>query len=301
MTGNSDLRERLGAVFFALIMVTSMVAVGMAGGAAATQGDSYPDTEPGNLTVFVIDNSGTIQENFSVNTGDNEILRNGSSVFSGINSTLNNTAKVIEFAANNATSTNNTVVVGPGEYNVSSAAGVGTDIKIENSDVSRIYAHNQTSDPANRAELNTTDGSVKSLIEVSDGSLSSLEIGTTGSNAPSQAGGIFFNSSQAGNNVDALNVTDTADSFSLTFENNNVSVGSADGVVFNGQSTAPSVTVNSNTLTGVTSFVNITGVVDNATVSGSITGNGETGLNFTNSSEQQRKPDRRRSQSERPW
>ena len=73
MTGNSDLRERLGAVFFAFIMVTSMVAVGMAGfagSAAATQGDSYPDTEPGNLTVFVIDDSGTIQENFSVDTGD---------------------------------------------------------------------------------------------------------------------------------------------------------------------------------------------------------------------------------------
>ena len=288
MTGNSDLRERLGAVFFAFIMVTSMVAVGMAGfagSAAATQGDTYPDTEPGNLTVFVIDDSGTIQENFSVDTNNEKILRNGTDVFGGINSTLNNTAKVIEFAANNATSTNNTVVVGPGEYNVSSAAGVGTDIKVENSDVSRIYAHNQTSDAADRTELNTTDGSVTSLIELNDGSLSSLEIGATGSNAPSQAGGIFFNSSQAGSGVDALNVTNTADSFSLTFENNNVSVGSADGVVFNGQSTAPSVTVNSNTLTGVTSFVNVTGVVDNATVSGSITGIGsETGLNFTNSS-----------------
>jgi surface glycoprotein (TIGR04207 family) len=40
MTGNSDLRERLGAVFFALIMVTSMVAVGMAGFAGSAAADN---------------------------------------------------------------------------------------------------------------------------------------------------------------------------------------------------------------------------------------------------------------------
>ena len=39
MTGNSDLRERLGAVFFAFIMVTSMVAVGMAGFAGSAAAD----------------------------------------------------------------------------------------------------------------------------------------------------------------------------------------------------------------------------------------------------------------------
>ena len=45
MTGNSDLRERLGAVFFAFIMVTSMVAVGMAGFAGSAAADSPPDIE----------------------------------------------------------------------------------------------------------------------------------------------------------------------------------------------------------------------------------------------------------------
>lgn len=119
-----NLSQKGRAAFLSLIMITSVMATGVAftGSAAADAPPGSPTDSPGTLQVSVLNAStGTVNVTFGVNTTSETINKTNTTAsdvaVGSVNSDLDNTAKAIQFAVDNATAENTTVRVGPGTYN----------------------------------------------------------------------------------------------------------------------------------------------------------------------------------------
>ena len=122
MTGNR--RKQAQAVLFSLIMIVSMGgigAAGFAGSAAADAPQESPTDSPGNLQVSLLNGStGTVNATWGVNTTSGTInVTNGTETDTQVADITVDTdsAKAIQYAINNASAENDTVLVGSGTYN----------------------------------------------------------------------------------------------------------------------------------------------------------------------------------------
>jgi surface glycoprotein (TIGR04207 family) len=129
----SDIGEKARTIFLAVIMITSVMAAGVAftGSTAADAPPDSPATDPGNLQVSLLNESNDAKVTFGVNTTSKTINKTNATdsdvAVGSVNSDLDNTAKAIQFAIDNATTEYSTVRVGSGIYNSSSDILIDSD------------------------------------------------------------------------------------------------------------------------------------------------------------------------------
>lgn len=200
-TEHDDSPRRLFVVlFFALCLAAALA--GAMGTASAAQGDQYDPgtTEPDASTVWVLNGTGGVAENFTV-TADANITRNGTVVGS---TDSDNTADVLSFAIGNLTAANDTVVVGDGEYNLTDS-GTGAGL-------------NLAGDPdGNLSKINATDGAGAVIINSTDPGLDNLTyVDNTAHNGPMTVQGLEFNTTGA--TAGGLNVSAVGSGFTLAVQ-----------------------------------------------------------------------------------
>ncbi|CAJ51327.1 probable secreted glycoprotein Hmu2 [Haloquadratum walsbyi DSM 16790] len=121
------------------MMITSVMAAGVAftGSTAADAPPDSPTTDPGNLQVSLLNESNDANVTFGVNTTSKTINKTNATdsdvAVGSVNSDLDNTAKAIQFAIDNATTEYSTVRVGSGIYNGSVSIDVN-DLTLEGAD-----------------------------------------------------------------------------------------------------------------------------------------------------------------------
>nr|AKY04218.1 cell surface glycoprotein [uncultured haloarchaeon] len=129
----SDIGEKARTIFLAVIMITSVMAAGVAftGSTAADAPPDSPTTDPGNLQVSLLNESNGAKVTFGVNTTSKTINKTNATdsdvAVGSVNSDLDNTARAIQFAIDNATTEYSTVRVGSGIYNGSSDILIDSD------------------------------------------------------------------------------------------------------------------------------------------------------------------------------
>jgi PGF-pre-PGF domain-containing protein len=138
MTGET--RTRLTAVAMAILLVTS--GLGAFGGTAAASsgGNPAPTADPGELAVSLTDGDGTANATYRVDETAGTINASYAGDKPDVNVSYTNSATAVQFALDNATSENDTVVLGGGRFEgnvtVDQQSGVtieGGDSRLENS------------------------------------------------------------------------------------------------------------------------------------------------------------------------
>ncbi|GAB3325389.1 right-handed parallel beta-helix repeat-containing protein [Haloplanus salinarum] len=129
MTGGT--RIRLTAVAIALLLVTS--GLGAFGGTAAASsgGNPPPTADPGQLAVSLTDGDGTVNATYRVDETTGTINASYAGAKADVNVSYTDSATAIQFALDNATAENDTVVLGGGTFNGSVDVGARTGLTLD--------------------------------------------------------------------------------------------------------------------------------------------------------------------------
>lgn len=120
---SAPLRERVNAVLFTVLMITSMFAgtVALSGTAAAGNTNPDPTSTPGTLEVSLTDDNGNVNATFRVNRTTDTVNVSYADGKQDVNVSIGDdktsSSEAIQLAIDNATSQNDTIIVGPGGYN----------------------------------------------------------------------------------------------------------------------------------------------------------------------------------------
>ncbi|AXG05796.1 PGF-pre-PGF domain-containing protein [Haloplanus rubicundus] len=161
MTGGT--RTRLPAVAMAILLVTS--GLGSVGGTAAagSGGNPPPTADPGELAVSLTDGDGTVNATYRVDETAGTINASYAGGKADVNVSYLDSATAIQFALDNATSENDTVVLGDGEFNGTITVGSPTGVTLAGG-YGRLNGSSDTGD----ALTVTSDGATVRNLTVVD-------------------------------------------------------------------------------------------------------------------------------------
>lgn len=159
MTGKT--LTRLTAVAMATLLVTS--GLGVFGGtvAASSGGNPSPTADPGDLAVSLTDGDGSVNATYRVDETAGTINASYAGNRSDVNVSYTDSAAAVQFALDNATSENDTVVLGGGRFEGNVTADQQSGVTIEGGD-SRL--ENSSALGASGMEVRVSNVTVRNLV-----------------------------------------------------------------------------------------------------------------------------------------
>ena len=119
-----------GGTLAALVAAALVLAAGVGGTAAASSGGNpAPTADPGELSVSLTD--GTVNATYRVNTTSGTVNASYAGDRPDVNVSYTDSATAIQFALDNATAENDTVVLGGGTFNGSVDVGARTGLTLD--------------------------------------------------------------------------------------------------------------------------------------------------------------------------